>query len=187
MSRYRIIDLPCKVEDSEWPYIIFVTKLICKHQKYTGYKELSEYGVDLDEFLEKTGFRATKAGSILITDSFLGKYNQHIYFDGKENERYYLDPDIFEYEYNLVKAFKDRNPVWFIPECEFNAYDEEMFNQLPETLQKWFIRKIHKGITTPAQELLKATYDKYVVKGVPLVSQFPTRERKCEQSKESDQ
>lgn len=182
MSRYRIIDLPCKVEDSEWPYIIFVTKLICKHQKYTGYKELSEYGVDLEQFLEKTGFRATKAGSILITDSFLGKYNQHIYFDGKENERYYLDPDIFEYEYNLVKAFKDRDPVWFVPDSEFNAYDIAMFNELPEQLKGWFLRKIKKGSSNPAQAILENTYKKYIVDGKPLIN-FPN----CDQSKESDQ
>lgn len=135
MSKYKIIDLPYNVNDSDWPYMIFITKLICKHQKYTGYKEVEEYGVELDYFLEKTGLRVTKTGSILVTDAFFDKYKQHIYFDGKENERYYLDPDIFEYEYNLVRAFKDRDPVWFIPDCEFNAYDIGMFNELPEQLR----------------------------------------------------
>ena len=184
MSKYIIIDLPYKVPDDKIPLIAFVTWLSVTKQPYTGHNELEKWGVDPEELVELTGARICSNGAIKLnaTDTQLIVFGSQL-----ERQRYYLDTDIFTYEYNIIQAFKERNPVWFIPEFEFNAYDEEMFNQLPETLQKWFIRKIHKGITTPAQELLKATYDKYVVKGVPLVSQFPTKERKCDQSKESDQ
>lgn len=74
---------------------------------YTGYKELEEYNVDLDEFLEKTGSKVNARGAIKVDV----KKTEHIIFEGLEKERYILDTDIFEFEFNVLQAFKDRDPV----------------------------------------------------------------------------
>ena len=168
MQKYIIIDLPAVVQDYEWPYIIHITKIVWQHQRYTGYKELEEAGVDIDYFLERSGLRLLKNGAIRLTNAFIDKYKRHIYFGEGDKERYYLDPDIFEYEFNLTRAFKEKDPVWFIPEAEFNTYNQDMFNELPDQLKTWFLKKIKMGLDQPAQHLLDNTYSKYVVRKEPL-------------------
>lgn len=168
--KYIIIDIAIDTKDYEWPYIIFMTKLTVEHRSYTGYKEVEDSGLDLTHFLEKTGFRMLKSGSIKLNRSKFDPYAHHISFGAGDKERFYLDTDIFEYEYNITQAFKDRDPVWFIPDSEYNAYNEDMLNELPDDLKRWFLRKIKKGIETPAQELLEKTYDKYVIRKEKLIS-----------------
>lgn len=175
--KYLIIDLPIEVDEYQWPYIIFMTKMTIEHRSYTGYKEVEEAGLDLDYFLEKTGFRLLKSGAIKLTRSKFDPYTHHLSFGDGDKERYYLDPDIFECEYNITQAFKDKDPVWFIPDSEYNAYNEDMFNELPDVLQKWFLKKLKKGTETPAQELLDRTYEKYVIRKEPLISAFNTKEQ----------
>ena len=50
-----IVDIPLGISDEQWPLLIFLTKLSIEGRTYTGYKELTEAGVDLDEFLKITG------------------------------------------------------------------------------------------------------------------------------------
>lgn len=53
-----------------------------------------------------------------------------------------------------------------------------MFDDLPEQLKGWFLRKIKKGCTTPAQMVLENTYKKYVLDGKPLINFPPMRPTK---------
>ena len=127
-----LIDIPLGVSDDQLALLIFLTKLSVEGREYTGYKELAEAGVDLDEFLKVTDSKVNAKGAIKVDV----KKAEHIIFDGLEKERFLLDVDVFEFEYNILQAFKDRDPVWFTPYKEICEYDDEMFEQLPEPLQK---------------------------------------------------
>lgn len=159
-----IVDIPLGISDEQWPLLIFLTKLSIEGRTYTGYKELTEAGVDLDEFLKVTGSKVNSRGAIKVD----AKKTSHIIFEGLEKDRYLLDVDIFEFEYNILQAFKDRDPVWFTPYEEICQYDEDMLNELPQPLQKWFLKKLKTGILSSAQTLLENTYKKYVIEGKPL-------------------
>lgn len=159
-----IVDIPLEIKDDKWPLLIFLTKLSADGREYTGYKELSEFGVGLDEFLKVTGSKVNARGAIKVDV----KKTTHIIFEGLEKARYILDTDIFEFEFNIIQAFKDRDPVWFTPYEEICEYDEDMFNELPEPLQKWFLKKLKAGILSSAQGLLDNTYRKYVIEGKDL-------------------
>lgn len=159
-----IVDIPLEISDEQWPLLIFLTKLSADGREYTGYKELSDFGVDLDAFLKITGSKVNSRGAIKVD----AKKTTHIIFEGLEKERYILDTDIFEFEFNVLQAFKDRDPVWFTPYEDLMEYDEDMFKQLPEPLQKWFLKKLKAGILSSAQGLLDNTYRKYVIEGKPL-------------------
>lgn len=156
-----IVDIPLEVKDNQWPLLIFLTKLSASGREYTGYKELTENGVDLDEFLEITGSKVNSRGAIKVDV----KKTTHIIFEGLEKERYILDTDIFEFEFNVLQAFKEKDPVWFTPYSEICQYDEALLKELPEALQKWFLKKLKSGILSPAQTLLENTYRKYVIEG----------------------
>ena len=165
MKQIIILDLPDNIDDEKLKVIILLTKFAAKGKTYTGYKEIQRAGVDLDTFLEAIGKKPNYKGAIRVD---LKDVNHFVYSLLVDSSRYYLDTAIFDCEYNLFGAFKQRDPVWFTPYDEFNAYDEEKLKQLPEELQTWFINKIKKGTPTPAQELLDRTYQKYVVRGEPL-------------------
>lgn len=159
-----LVDIPLEVSEDKWPLIIFLTKLNATGREYTGYKELIDAGVDLDDFLRITSTKINSRGAIKVDV----KKTEHLVFEGLEKERYLLDVDIFEFEFNVLQAFKDRDPVWFTPYKDICEYDEDMFKQLPEPLQKWFLKKLKTGILSPAQTLLDHTYRKYVIEGKPL-------------------
>lgn len=161
-----VIDIPKNFSDEKLPLFILLVKFVVEGRSWVGYREIEEYGVDLDEFLSVTGSKLNKKGSIRVDFSGI----KHIILNqgNPSKDRYVLDTDIFEYEYDIIQAFKDKDPVWFTPYEEFCQYDEEMFNQLPQQLQRWFLRKLKIGITEPPQKLLENTYKKYVVDGKPL-------------------
>lgn len=175
MQKYVILNLPDK---ADWDYISFIVRLIVFDQRYTGYKEVEDAGIDLDHFLKETGLKLYSNGSIKVTQLFKDKYRRLL--NSPDRPRYYLDTDIFFFETDISGAFECKDPAWFIPDAEFNAYDASMFNELPEQLQHWFLRKIKKGCTTKAQVLLENTYKKYVIDGKPLLG-FPD----CDSPKES--
>ena len=162
-----ILDIPDDIDDDRLAVLAFMVKMATQDRIYTGYKEIKDAGIDLDYFLEVTDTKVNRRGAVRIDMTFIRHF---VARSSKNVSRYYLDTDIFEYDYNVFGAFKRRDPVWFTPDEEYNKYDEEMFNALPEELKGWFIRKIKKGIITPAQELLEYTYNKYVVKGEPVLS-----------------
>lgn len=164
-----IIDIPLEVKEDQWPLIVFLTKLSSEGRTYTGYKELSDFNIDVDEFLKITNTKINSRGAIKVDV----KKVSHIIFDDFRKERYILDPEIFKYEWDLVKAFKEKDSTWFTPYEENCIYDEGLFNELPDELQKWFLRKLKKGITEPAQVLLEHTYKKYVLDGKPLLQWKP--------------
>lgn len=164
-----IIDLPKTVPDDQWPLIAFLTKLQAQNRSYTGYKEVINAGIDLERFLTVTNTTVNSRGGIKLDQ----EPNSHLSFSGSlDKDRYLLDTDIFCFETDVVDAFKRRDPIWFTPYEDVLEYDEELFKKLPEKLQRWFLKKLKKGINTTAQSLLEATYDKYVVRKEPFVSAF---------------
>lgn len=166
MNNNILIDIPKDFPDNDVPLFALLVKLSVEGRTWTGYKELKAYGVNLDDFLAVTGSKVNKKGSISVNFSKV----KHLIInpDNPSKERYVLDTEIFKYEYDIIQAFKDRDPVWFTPYKEFCQYDWEMYDALPEQLQQWFLRKLKKGMTDPPQKLLEHTYKKYVVDGNPL-------------------
>jgi hypothetical protein len=53
-----------------------------------------------------------------------------------------------------------------------------MFNELPEQLRGWFLRKVKRGTGNPAQMILENTYKKYVIDGNPLPFSDQTNKEK---------
>lgn len=170
-NKYIILDIQDDWDDDKISLLAFLVKMAIQDRRYTGYKEIQNAGIDLDYFLENTHTRLNRSGAIKIDMELVRHFTTTSI---RSVTRYYLDTDIFKYEYDVFGAFKRRDPVWFIPYDEFNQYDEEMFSKLPEILQNWFVKKIKKGITTPAQKLLEFTYNKYVVRGEPFKSLYAT-------------
>lgn len=69
-------------------------------------------------------------------------------------------------------------------------YDEEMFKKLPKELQRWFIKKVEeRSFSWTAQSLLESTYNKYVVRGEPLIyaTNKPEEEVTTSQSNTSEE
>lgn len=109
MTKYLIIEMPETSTYEESAYYAFITRLVYQHSRYTGYKEIEAAGVDLNYFLDKTGLRLLKNGSIRLTDYFMEQFNWHIDFSNDSRIRYYLDTDIFKYEYDIIGAFHRRD------------------------------------------------------------------------------
>lgn len=166
-SKIIILDLPDDISDKDLLLVIFMVRMAVKNREYTGYKEIDKAGIDLDYFLERTSTKVNKKGCVKIDMKFINHFIIHSF---TAISRYYLDTDIFKYEYDIFGAFKRRDPVWFTSYNDYNTYDEELLKELPEDLQKWFLRRLKKGTLTPAQELLERTYKKYVVRGEPVLS-----------------
>ena len=166
MNNKILIDIPKDFPDKDVPLFALLVKLSVEGRTWTGYKEIQAYGVELDDFLAVTGSKVNKRGAINV--NFSKVKHLIINSDNPSKERYVLDTDIFEYEYDIIQAFKDRDPVWFTPYKDFCQYDEDMFSELPEQLQQWFLRKLKKGVVNSPQALLENTYKKYVIDGNPL-------------------
>lgn len=176
MNNKILIDIPKDFPDKDVPLFALLVKLSVEGRTWTGYKEIQAYGVELDDFLAVTGSKVNKRGAINVNFSKV----KHLIInpDNPSKERYVLDTDIFEYEYDIIQAFKDRDPVWFTPYKDFCQYDEEMFSELPEQLQQWFLRKLKKGVVNSPQALLENTYKKYVIDGNPLPFSDQTNKEK---------
>lgn len=131
-SKIIILDLPDDISDKDLLLVIFMVRMAVKNREYTGYKEIDKAGIDLDYFLERTSTKVNKKGCVKIDMKFINHFIIHSF---TAISRYYLDTDIFKYEYDIFGAFKRRDPVWFTPYDEFNQYDEEKLRELPEVLQ----------------------------------------------------
>lgn len=173
MSKYIELELPSYIEDDVLRVIILLTKMEAQNRRYTGYKELEENEIDLDWFLSVTGSEVNSKGAIYVQSFSL----YWLFHFNLPRTTYYLDTDIFFQEEDIIGAFKTRDPVWFMKEDEYKQYNEELFEKLPPTLKRWFLKTVKFGSDVPAQDLLEATYKKYVVEKKEMKSIFPKKSK----------
>lgn len=156
----KMEDLP----EQFWKCFAAEALFIATFRKNTGYKELAELGADwkLMNALEYIGNPSKTGGFKVVpqTDIYFGTGTKLIFF---------LDTQVFDAGVDVAEVIKTADPRWCVPLEIARQYDEDMFKELPEVLQGWFLKKIKTPMSITAQELLDKVYKKYVIDGAPCL------------------
>lgn len=195
-------------------YYVFYLYLLTHERKFTGYKEIQNWGFkDVPDYLKvysSGGCVVKQTNAVYIGQSKGQKlyyFSPMSFYDAnpyevlinKNSEFLKSYDDWVKYDEAVYAQLPDALQVWFIRQINQNklkkpadetlrnlltkyrsgkltinndpcVYDEEMFKKLPKELQRWFIKKVEeRSFSWTAQSLLESTYQKYVVRGEPVL------------------
>lgn len=146
MSKYIKIALGkpliTETEDEGYNLFRFIYYLAINKREWTGYKELERWGVD--RFFADT-FTILKGPTITGSYSFLKDEIENfvgVICCNDDLEYYWLDVECYFNGEDVIKIFKERNPVWLIPANEFEVYDEALLNDLTSYGQNRILRPL---------------------------------------------
>ena len=156
----KMEDLP----DQFWKCFAVEAYFIATFRKNTGYKELAEWGADwkLMNALEYIS-NPSKTGGFKVMPL------NDIYFGNGSRSVFFLDTQVFEADVDVSNVIKTADPRWCVSLDVARQYDENMFKELPDSIQKWFLWKIKTPMSITAQDFLDIIYKKYVIDGAPCV------------------